>query len=443
MYFSKSFPPPVFLISFFLLLHTVLCGNPLYHFCFSQDTYTANSPYNSNLNELRNLVRTKVPPTGFGFGWVGQGQNRVNGLALCWGDVSKSNCKTCVTEATKVIRERCPRKKGAIIWYDNCLFKYSNVVFFGKIDNTNKAYLYSVHKVADPKTFNQKTKKLLSSLASKASGSPVLYAAGKLELEGSKKLYGLVRCTQDLSKIDCKKCLDGAISELPRCCDGKQGGRVLGGSCSFRYELYPFELRKKVSGNIGDEQAESLFVKGKSGTKGSGSRGKSRSHKNMEYYYCHEIGRIIEHCPKLRQRMGMAKRRFKKQLLCRDSFSSYKEVKCGSILTADRKDFKILGIGTVKIKTYNGLVRTLSDVRHVPDLKMNLISARHQGENFISSPGEYSNRWSYYRIFYSSQKSAFRSWQKKSYDSSSQKGCERTTQRGGRMKSIFRWQPKL
>jgi len=34
----------------------------------------------------------------------------------------------------------------------------------------------------------------------------------------------------------------------------------------------------------------------------------------------------------------------------------------------------VTGIGTVKFKTHDGVVRTLSNVRHVPDLKRNLIS---------------------------------------------------------------------
>ena len=34
----------------------------------------------------------------------------------------------------------------------------------------------------------------------------------------------------------------------------------------------------------------------------------------------------------------------------------------------------VVGIGTMRIKMYDGVVRTLSDVRHVPDLKTNLLS---------------------------------------------------------------------
>ncbi|XP_057505999.1 cysteine-rich repeat secretory protein 38-like [Actinidia eriantha] len=238
MHFSNPFTP--LLLSFFLFLHTALCAEPLFDFCFSQDNYSSSSAYVRNLNVLSNSLSFSTPRIGFGLASIGQGQNRVNGLTLCRGDVSSSSCKSCVLEASKEIRKRCPRKKGAIIWYDHCLFKYSNEDFFGEIDNTNKFYLYNVQDVSDPAPFNQKTKSLLSRLVKKACVSPVLYATGEGELDGSDTLYGLVQCTRDLSSSDCKKCLDGAISELPSCCDGKRGGRVVGGSCNFRYELYPF-----------------------------------------------------------------------------------------------------------------------------------------------------------------------------------------------------------
>ena len=112
--------------------------------------------------------------------------------------------------------------------------------FFGEIDNKNKFYMYNVQSADDPPSFNVKTKELSSSLSNKAYGSPVLFATGELVLEESMKLYGLAQCTRNLSSLDCKKCLDGAVSELPSCCDGKRGGRVVGGSCNVRYELYPF-----------------------------------------------------------------------------------------------------------------------------------------------------------------------------------------------------------
>jgi hypothetical protein len=173
-------------------------------------------------------------------GSKGQKPVQAYGLALCRGDASTSDCKTCVVEAGSEIRKRCPYNKAAIIWYDNCLLKYSNKGFFGQIDNGNKFYMWNVNAVSEPVPFNEKTKELLTQLANKAKATPKLYATGGMELGESTKLYGLVQCTRDLSSAVCKKCLDGIIGELPSCCDGKEGGRVVSGSCNFRYEIYPF-----------------------------------------------------------------------------------------------------------------------------------------------------------------------------------------------------------
>ncbi|XP_077211037.1 antimicrobial ginkbilobin-2-like protein [Tasmannia lanceolata] len=231
---------PLHLLYFALLIQTVVCNDPLFHFCSSSNTYTANGPYAKNLNQLLSSLSIKVPPTGFGLGSVGQGLGRVNGLSLCRGDVSSADCKTCVVDATSEIRQLCPYNEEAILWYDNCLLHYSNAEFFGQIDNKNKFYMWNTQNVSDPMSFNQKTRELIHRLSLKAYVSPLKFATGDMKLGEYQKLYGLVQCTRDLSSGACKECLETAISELPSCCDGKQGGRVVGGSCNFRYELYPF-----------------------------------------------------------------------------------------------------------------------------------------------------------------------------------------------------------
>ncbi|CAL5336559.1 hypothetical protein CsSME_00019442 [Camellia sinensis var. sinensis] len=237
---SSTFTSSLYLLSFTLLIQIVIGVNPLFHFCSSPENFTANSPYESNLKKLMSYLYLKTPPTGFGVGSVGQYHDIADGLSLCRGDVNSTDCAACVAEASGEIRKRCPYNKGSVIWYDNCLVKYSNTDFFGKIDNGNRFYMWNLRNVSNPLSFNQKTKDLLSQLSQQAYVAPKMYAAGESELGYSEKLYGLVQCTRDLSSVDCKKCLDGIISELPSCCDGKEGRRVVGGSCNFRYEIYPF-----------------------------------------------------------------------------------------------------------------------------------------------------------------------------------------------------------
>ncbi|XP_042520960.1 cysteine-rich repeat secretory protein 38-like [Macadamia integrifolia] len=231
---------PLHLLSLALLLQVVLGADPLYHFCSNSKNYTSNGTYETNLNKLMDSLYYSVPPTGFGLDSVGKDPNRVYGLGLCRGDVSSSDCKSCIADANPELRKRCPNDKEAIIWYDYCLLKYSYDDFFGEIDTKYIFYMWNTQNVSDPTTFNSKVRELLNQIATQAYHTSKLYATGELVLGGSEKLYGLVQCTRDLSSASCKKCLDSAISDLPYCCDGKRGGRVVGGSCNFRYELYAF-----------------------------------------------------------------------------------------------------------------------------------------------------------------------------------------------------------
>ncbi|XP_038888675.1 cysteine-rich repeat secretory protein 38-like [Benincasa hispida] len=231
-------------LSLFLLISPPAFGDShnafLSYTCYSFDNYTANTPYASNMKQAIYQLTSIAPPTGFGLSSVGDDlQNQVNALALCRGDVSPTDCKTCITTASNEIQRQCLNRKGAAIWYDFCLLKYSNTKFFGKIDNGFRLYMWNVQEAENPAMFNEQVKNLLTSLVEKVEATSKLYVIGEEEIEGSKKLYGLVQCTRDLSTSACKKCLDDAVAQLPNCCDAKIGGRVIGGSCNFRYEIYP------------------------------------------------------------------------------------------------------------------------------------------------------------------------------------------------------------
>ena len=58
----------------------------------------------------------------------------------------------------------------------------------------------------------------------------------------------------------------------------------------------------------------------------------------------------------------------------RDWFDTYKLVNCGSILMGNDVACKFVGIGIIKIKTFDYVVRTLGEVQHVLEVKKNLIS---------------------------------------------------------------------
>ncbi|GJV18246.1 transposable element [Tanacetum coccineum] len=58
----------------------------------------------------------------------------------------------------------------------------------------------------------------------------------------------------------------------------------------------------------------------------------------------------------------------------RDWFMTYEEFDGGHVFMGNDSPCKVVGIGTIRINMHDGVVRTLTDVRHVPDIKKNLIS---------------------------------------------------------------------
>ena len=58
----------------------------------------------------------------------------------------------------------------------------------------------------------------------------------------------------------------------------------------------------------------------------------------------------------------------------RNWFITYREINGGNVLMGNNVACKTVGIGIVKIKMYDGIVRKLAEVWHVPDPKKNLIS---------------------------------------------------------------------
>lgn len=97
--------------------------------CTENGTYTNDSRYSGNLNALlhslvTNTTETKGYYTVMGFGSASQ-VDPVNGLFNCRLDLNTTSCQQCVTAASTEITKRCPNQKEAIIWYEECMLRYT------------------------------------------------------------------------------------------------------------------------------------------------------------------------------------------------------------------------------------------------------------------------------------------------------------------------------
>ncbi|XP_050153904.1 cysteine-rich receptor-like protein kinase 25 [Malus sylvestris] len=214
----------------------------LYHVCPNTTTFTPNSTFQSNLNRLFSTLSSNAyRSTGFYNTSVQTPNNAVYGLFLCRGDVLGTDaCETCVANATSEAPQRCPIEKEAVIWYDDCMLRYSYVSFFSTSAENPGVFLMNTQNVTEQTRFNQVLAASMNEVATEAANDAYKFATKQTKFSDLITLYSLGQCTQDLSAAVCDECLRDVIALLPSCCSGKQGGRVLLPSCSVRYEIYPF-----------------------------------------------------------------------------------------------------------------------------------------------------------------------------------------------------------
>jgi hypothetical protein len=236
--------PPLLVTGLLLALAPLAAAQP-WQLCGSTGgNYTANSTYQSNLAQLAAAIPANASRSGslFATGTVGAVPDVVYALALCRGDTNASACGGCVTTAFQDAQQLCPYYKDATVLYDLCYLRFSNQNILASNSNGNPVMLSSSQNVTSPvRAFEAAVGVLLNATGDyAAANSSRRFATGEEGFDASNPtIYGLTQCTPDMSPADCRSCLGSITAMLPRL-RGRQGGRVIGLRCNFRYEVYSF-----------------------------------------------------------------------------------------------------------------------------------------------------------------------------------------------------------
>lgn len=232
-----------------LLMITISLAQPDFrsYSCFNdKGNYTTNSTYQTNLNTLLSSLLVSTNGNGYGFyssSYAENSSNQVFATGLCRGDVVGDACSSCLNDSIHELTKLCPNQKQPFGFYDNCMLRYSNQSLYGIKQDSVSFYLWSLQNVSSSQLagFFQDLSNLFRTLTSEAAagGSLRKFAVGNTT-SNFNTIYALAQCTPDLSEQDCSDCLVGALGEIPNCCDGKDGGRVVKQSCNLRYESSRF-----------------------------------------------------------------------------------------------------------------------------------------------------------------------------------------------------------
>ncbi|KAJ0983401.1 hypothetical protein J5N97_011656 [Dioscorea zingiberensis] len=222
-------------------------SDPLYLVCGESGNYTAKNTYESNLNALLPSLASNGSDQGFYKDTMGRVPDQVYGLVLCRGDTNASACRSCLDLARQDVLQLCPYNKGATVWYDNCFLRYSNQNFLDSTDNSNIFYMWNIQNTTEWDPFNKIVSELIDRIFKWAAyNSSRRFATGEAYFNlDYPKIYALAQCTADFAGDQCYNCLSGIVS-IKQNILGKQGGRVLGARCNFRYEIYKFYEGKSI-----------------------------------------------------------------------------------------------------------------------------------------------------------------------------------------------------
>ncbi|XP_024156927.1 cysteine-rich repeat secretory protein 38 [Rosa chinensis] len=213
-------------------------------YCWSCNTTTnATTAYKQNLNTLL-VSLSSNNQTNYGFLnlSLGTGTNKVNVIALCRGDLAQDQCRSCYGEANIILSQNCSNHHEAIIWALRCTVRYSNITMFGIEEDEPARLLPSPNSASNPEDFKLVLNPLLETLSRNASSGDSMkkFAAGHAPVpagsETNQTIYASAQCSPDLDKQNCSECLEDSIKDIPKCCEGKDGGRVLKPSCTLRFE---------------------------------------------------------------------------------------------------------------------------------------------------------------------------------------------------------------
>ena len=177
---------------------------------------------------------------------------------------------------------------------------------------------------------------------------------------------------------------------------------------------YSKELDLKAHGKGSRATAEGLNVRGRTEKRESKGRAKSRSRSKSKFrkgkcHHCKEPGHYIRECPKRKKESdktieantsdsaNLSQELSEDEVLTvspndprdqwildsgctyhmtprRDWFLEYESLEGGTVLMGNNMSCNVVGIGKVRLRMWDGSVKVLENVRHIPDLKRNLIS---------------------------------------------------------------------
>ncbi|EOA34713.1 hypothetical protein CARUB_v10022282mg [Capsella rubella] len=227
----------------------------------TSDNFTQTSSYKSNREALLSSLLDRSSLGTYSNATVGLIPDTVHGMFLCRGDITRTSCSDCVKTATlEIIKNNCTYTKKAIIYYEECMVRYSNESFFTLVEEGPYVVKYSLssfpYSFFNPfaQTLSNKVEQLIILTASKSSlsSSTPYYVKDRKrvnEFDGSYTLDTMVQCSPDLDPANCGVCLRLVVQSVSGCCTNARWAHFALPKCFLKYNTTGLPTSQSPSGS--------------------------------------------------------------------------------------------------------------------------------------------------------------------------------------------------
>ncbi|KAK9749250.1 hypothetical protein RND81_02G112700 [Saponaria officinalis] len=224
----------IFLLLLLILLHQLPLFTPTNAYIFiyagcSQQKYQPSSSYEPNLNSLLTSLVSSSSQTLYNN--FSANTPPVYALYQCRGDLTLTDCSSCIHSAVSQVGLVCPYSYGATLQLEGCYIRYEQFDFVGLPDLTVMYKRCSRSNGVDDNgsgvggEFLSRRDEVLGALES-GDGFRVSRAGS---------VQGFGQCMGDLSGSDCSACLSEAVKELKLLCGSAAAAHVYLAKCFAQY----------------------------------------------------------------------------------------------------------------------------------------------------------------------------------------------------------------
>lgn len=223
----------IFLGSFPFVATAADYTNLVFKGCADQKFQDPSGVYLQNLKNLMQDLVSQSSQRTFSTAASGEDPNAINGLYQCRGDLSTSQCYSCVSKIPKISDKVCGKAVAARVQLSGCYLRYE-ISGFKQVPETE--FLYKVcGSSSSGRTEFEKRRETAFNMAEEGvkSGSSLFYTGDY------QSVYVLAQCQGDMGTANCGDCVKTAFETVKNDCGDSVSAQLYLHKCYISYSYYP------------------------------------------------------------------------------------------------------------------------------------------------------------------------------------------------------------